>query len=56
MDKVIAFIDGFNMYHSIVEAKCSRLKWLNYWSFAEAFVARSKERLVKVYYFSVISG
>lgn len=54
MDRVAAFIDGFNLYHSLEEAGCKHLKWLNYWDLADAFVAKSREKLVKVFYFSAI--
>lgn len=54
MEKVIAFIDGFNLYHSLRENGCNHLKWLNYWDLANAFVIKSKESLVKVIYFSAL--
>ena len=54
MEKVIAFIDGFNLYHSLRENGCNHLKWLNYCSLADAFVLKSKETLVKVIYFSAL--
>lgn len=55
MDRVAAFIDGFNIYHSIHEHGCSAYKWLNYWSLAEAFISPKQERLVNVYYFSALA-
>ena len=54
MRKVVAFIDGFNNYHSLLENKCSHLKWLNYWKLAELFVKKNSEKLNAVYYFSAI--
>ncbi len=54
MERVAAFIDGFNLYHSLEEAKCQHLKWINYWNLADAFVVKSREKLVKVFYFSAI--
>jgi len=54
MDRVIAFIDGFNVYHSLLNSGCQNLKWLNYRGLAEAFIAPSRERLVKVFYFTAI--
>ena len=54
MDRVIAFIDGFNVYHSLLNSGCRDLKWLNYRGLAEAFIAPSRERLVKVFYFTAI--
>lgn len=54
MARVVAFIDGFNMYHSI-DGKYNHLKWLNYNALANAFIAKSRERLAKVFYFSAYS-
>lgn len=34
--RVGVYIDGFNAYHAIVALNEPRLKWLNYWSIAEA--------------------
>ncbi len=54
MERVIAFIDGFNNYHSLIEAKLNNRKWLNYRSLPEAFTTRSTQNLVGVYYFSAL--
>lgn len=53
MSRIVAFIDGFNMYHSI-DGLRNDLKWLNYWELANAFVKKS-DRLVRVLYFSAIA-
>ncbi len=53
MIRIAAFIDGFNLYHSVREV-CPKLKWLNYFSLAEAFIAPSKEQLVDVFYFTAV--
>jgi len=55
MQRVAAFIDGFNLYHSLVNNGCTHLKWLDYRSLASAFILPSKERLVKVIYFSALT-
>lgn len=52
MERVAAFIDGFNMYHSLMIHGCANLRWLNYWTLAEAFISPKKENLVNVFYFS----
>lgn len=54
MDRVIAFVDGFNVYHSL-DGVCDEYKWLNYSALANAFIAKSKERLRKIYYFSALA-
>jgi uncharacterized LabA/DUF88 family protein len=54
MVRVMAFIDGFNMYHSLQENACNGLKWVNYHALADAFVAKSREQLVNTFYFTAI--
>ena len=50
--RVIAFIDGFNLYHSLRHLDGGQYKWLNLTSLAEAFIIPQKEELVKIYYFT----
>ena len=50
--RVIAFIDGFNLYHSLRHLDGGQYKWLNLTSLAEAFIIPRKEELVKIYYFT----
>lgn len=52
MERVAAFIDGFNLYHAIVELQKPHLKWVNLWTLTETFIKRRSQRLDKVYYFS----
>ena len=54
MTRITAFIDGFNFYHAMIENGCDRLKWIDYYSLADAFVAKSREQLTKVFYFTAI--
>jgi uncharacterized LabA/DUF88 family protein len=54
MEKVAVFIDGFNMYYSIVEAGLPCYKWLNYRSLANAFIKQSSEKIEDIYYFSAL--
>ena len=54
MIRVTAFIDGFNFYHALQENASHSLKWINYHSLANAFVAKSRERLITVFYFTAI--
>lgn len=54
MERVAAFIDGFNVYHAIAEAGFNDCKWLNYHSLAEAFTKPKTQRLESVYYFSAL--
>jgi len=57
--KVMAFVDGYNFYHSILEmirsgpmANREDLKWVDLWMLMNAFIMPSKESLVGVHYFS----
>ena len=52
MKRVIALIDGFNIYHSLDEnPKFHKYKWLNLRRLIELFIEKN-EQLVKVFYFS----
>ena len=57
--RVMAFIDGYNFYHSVLEmiksgpaANRQELKWVDLWKLMQAFVMPSKEIIVGVHYFS----
>ena len=50
--RVICFIDGFNLYHAIKRLNVPYLKWLNLWSLASVFVRPKSQQLVDVVYFS----
>ena len=52
MERVYAFIDGFNLYHAIDELNCPHLKWLDLWALAERFVSKRTQRLERVFLFS----
>jgi|CXWL01.1.fsa_nt_gi uncharacterized LabA/DUF88 family protein len=51
MKRVIAYIDGFNLYHALHDLEENHLKWLNIWSLMTSLL-QSDEQLMKVYYFS----
>jgi uncharacterized LabA/DUF88 family protein len=62
--RVVAFIDGYNLYHSVHELNPrdpktglmlrtkDYLKWVNLWDLLKAFVHPSNDELVGVQYFS----
>ena len=52
VDRVAAFIDGFNLYHSIHDLQHNHLKWVNLWKLSECFVKKNSQNLIDVYYFS----
>jgi hypothetical protein len=59
MAKAIAFIDGFNLYHSIDDAsklnpKFTKYKWLNLKKLVSLFLTTDDE-LVDVFYFTSIA-
>lgn len=48
------YVDGFNLYHAIDEIGQPHLKWLNLAALGSRIIPRSKERLVKVRWFTAI--
>ena len=53
--KVIAFIDGFNLYHSLAaNSETKKYRWLDLEKLCHLFVRKS-EILVKVYYFTALA-
>jgi len=52
--RVICFIDGFNLYHSIDAVGQPHLKWVNLWALSETML-RPGEELVAVKYFSAFA-
>lgn len=55
IERTIAFIDGFNLFHAIDRLKQPHLQWLNLWNLATALTKPKSERLEKVYYFSAFA-
>jgi uncharacterized LabA/DUF88 family protein len=54
--RVIAFIDGYNLYHAIDDAARHDLKWLNLWGLCEALIKNDpRAELVEVLYFSAFA-
>ncbi|MBA3603352.1 MAG: hypothetical protein H0W50_06875 [Parachlamydiaceae bacterium] len=50
--RVICFVDGFNLYHAIHRLDIAHLKGLNLWSLASVFIRPKSQILVDVIYFS----
>ena len=50
--RVVCFIDGFNLYHSIDDLGDDHLKWVDLWALSEVFIKKTSQRLENVYYFS----
>jgi uncharacterized LabA/DUF88 family protein len=53
--KVAVYVDGFNLYHGLVNLSKPHLKWLDLKSLAEKFVDLQSEIIEKVYYFSAVA-
>lgn len=57
MAKTLGFIDGFNLYHAIIQKDpqgnrpYEKYKWLDYWKLVECFLG-ANDSLVGVYYFT----
>lgn len=51
-ERVICFVDGFNLYHAIHSLKKPYLKWIDLWQLASVFIRPKSQRLEAVYYFS----
>jgi len=49
--RIAFFIDGFNVYHALVDGKLGRYKWLDYRRLSSLFV-RSSDQIVDVLYFT----
>ncbi len=53
-NKVSAFIDGFNLYHSLDDLGKDKnyLKWLDLWKLSKRYSSMAGQDLTNVYYFS----
>jgi hypothetical protein len=54
MDRIIAYVDGFNLYHAIDDLNRPRLKWLDLQALIMS-IARSGEVVLEVNYFSAFA-
>lgn len=54
MEKVIFFIDGFNLYHALANKRFYRYKWINLLSLAEKFVKKT-DKIEGIYYFTALA-
>jgi uncharacterized LabA/DUF88 family protein len=54
-ERVVTFIDGFNLCHAVDNLRRPHLKWLNLWALSEVFLRRRSQQLRAVYYFSAFA-
>ena len=52
VERVVCFIDGFNLYHAIVRLGEPHLKWLDLRRLMQRYVHGASQRVATVYYFS----
>jgi len=50
-DRVIFFIDGFNVYHSLLDLGNIKYKWIDYSKLAQCYI-RENEEIKDIYYFT----
>ena len=56
MKKVTAFIDGFNLYHSLaLNSRTKKYRWLDLKKLCQCFITQSNEILTDVYYFTALA-
>ena len=55
MKQVIAFIDGFNLYHTILKVDDGRYRWLDVKGLCQSFLKKDTEVLATVYYFTAFA-
>src|SRR5262249_41727666 len=53
--RVICFVDGFNLYHAVNRLNAPYLKWVNLWLLASVFIRPKSQQLVDVFYFSAFA-
>ena len=54
MDKVIFFIDGFNIYHALNNKRFYLYKWRDLLGFAKKFVTKN-DKIEDIYYFTALA-
>jgi uncharacterized LabA/DUF88 family protein len=54
--RVIAFVDGFNLYHAIDRLQRNNLKWLDLKSLSRTFINSNFEKITHVFYFSALAS
>lgn len=55
MRKVAFYIDGFNLYHALLNLGVARYKWLDLFRLSEHFIHPKEEVVEAVFYFSAVA-
>ena len=53
--RVTSYVDGFNLYHSVVDIGINHYKWLDLWKLSEIYAPKPNFTLTAVYYFSALA-
>lgn len=53
--RIIAFVDGYNLYHAIKKLNQNHLKWLNLKTLIEQYIHSPTEKIVDVFYFTALA-
>lgn len=53
--RVVCFIDGFNLYHAISALCRPELKWIDLRALSKVFLKSHSEKLLQVFYFSALA-
>jgi len=54
-ERIVAFVDGLNLYHALDEIRRPHLKWVDLWSLCDGYAAQPHQNLEAVYYFSAFA-
>ncbi len=55
IERITAFIDGFNLYHAVHALGLPHLKWIDLWKLSARFAAQPHQQVKNVFYFSAFA-
>jgi uncharacterized LabA/DUF88 family protein len=55
IERIVAFIDGFNLYHAINDLGRPHLKWIDLLTLSTRFAAQTYQQVRSVFYFSAFA-
>ncbi len=55
-ERVICYIDGFNLYHAIDDTEKHYLKWVNLYALYNNFIDQNLHELYSIKYFTAINN
>jgi len=54
-ERVVALVDGFNLYHAILKHQDPKLKWLSLHTLVKMHLLKQTQELAEVYYFTAFA-